>query len=65
MSDTVYVDKAKVIAELRSRELHARADWVDRQLPALIDAHKNYALLQMLGIDVDAAAPGDAVAAQS
>ena len=31
--ETLYVDKAKVIAELRSRQLYARADWVDRELP--------------------------------
>jgi hypothetical protein len=33
MSEPVYVDKAKVIADLRARQLHARADWVDRELP--------------------------------
>jgi hypothetical protein len=36
----VYVDKAKVIAQLRSRQLQARADWVDRELPGLIDTYK-------------------------
>jgi hypothetical protein len=57
MSERAYVDKAKVIADLRSRQLHARADWVDRELPEFIDAYKNSALLKMLGIDLDAMAP--------
>jgi hypothetical protein len=65
MSEPVYVDKAKVIADLRSRQLHARADWVDRELPGLIDTYKNSALLQMLGIDLDAMAPANVVASRS
>jgi hypothetical protein len=28
MGEPVYVDKTKVITQLRSRQLHARADWV-------------------------------------
>jgi hypothetical protein len=54
-----YVDKTMVLAVLRSRQLHARADWVDRELPGLIDIHKNSALLHMLSIDLDAMASGD------
>ena len=65
MSEPVYVDKAKVIAELRSRQLHARADWIDRELPGLIDTYKNSSLLQMLGIDPDAMEPADVVASRS
>jgi hypothetical protein len=65
MSEPAYMDKAKVIAALRSRQLYARADWVDRELPALIDTYKNAALLQMLGIDLDATAPGDVAASRS
>jgi hypothetical protein len=61
MSKPVYVDKAEVLAMLRSRGLYARADWVDRELPALIDAGKNSALLQMLGIDPAAMSSLDAV----
>jgi len=57
MNDTVYVDKARVVAQLRARKLHARTHWVDRQLPGLIDAGKNHSLLQMLGIDLDETAP--------
>jgi hypothetical protein len=65
MSEPVYVDKAKVIAQLRFRQLHARADWVDREFPGLIDTYKNSALLQMLGIELDAMTPGDVVASRS
>jgi hypothetical protein len=65
MSEPVYVDKAKVIAQLRSRQLQARADWVDRELPGLIDTYKNSALLKMLGIDLDAMAPANVVASRS
>jgi hypothetical protein len=53
MTTPVYVEKAKLVAILRSRQLHARADWVDRELPQLVDTYKNSALLQMLGIDPD------------
>ena len=65
MSEPVYVDKAEVIAQLRSRQLHARADWVDRELPGLIDTDKNSAVLQMLGIDLDAMASANVVASRS
>lgn len=65
MSEPVYVDKAEVIAQLRARQSHAKADWVDRELPGLIDTGKSSALLQMLGIDLDAAAPADIVASRS
>ena len=65
MSEPVYADKAKVVAQLRSRQLHAKADWVDRELPGLIDTYKNSALLEMLGIDLDAIAPANVVASRS
>jgi hypothetical protein len=64
MTRPVYVEKTAVVAMLRSRELHARADWVDRELPGLVDTYKNSALFQTLGIDpatmstVDAVPPG-------
>jgi hypothetical protein len=57
MTRPAYIDKARLVAMLRSRKLHARADWVDRELPGLVDTHKNAALLQMLGIDPDAMSP--------
>jgi hypothetical protein len=53
MTRPAYVEKVKVVAMLRSRQLHARADWVDRELPGLVDTYKNSALLQMLGIEPD------------
>jgi hypothetical protein len=61
MGEPVHVNKAEVMAQLRSRQLHARADWVDRELPELIDTYKNSALLKMLGIDLDAMAPANMV----
>ncbi len=54
MSKPVYVDKSKIVAVLRARQLDARADWVDRTLPDLVDVDKNAALFQTLGIDLDA-----------
>jgi hypothetical protein len=47
----MHIDKAEIISALRSRGLNARADWVDRELPGLVDTYKNAALLQTLGID--------------
>jgi len=52
----MYVDKTEIIAALRSRGLDDRADWVDRELPPLVDTRANGSLLQMLGIDLDALA---------
>ena len=52
MSESTYVDKRQVTASLRSRDLHSRADWVERQMPAFIDTVKNAALLRTLGIDL-------------
>ena len=40
-----------MVATLRSRELHRRADWVEKDLPALIDTRLHASLLQTLGID--------------
>ena len=53
----MHIDKAAILSELRSRGLHARADWVDRELPDLVDTYKNSALLQMLGVDPATIAP--------
>jgi len=49
---TVYIAKTEVVATLRTRELHGRADWVEREMPALIDTSRNASLLQTLGIDM-------------
>jgi len=43
-----------VVATLRSRDLHRRADWVEKDLPALIDTTNHASLLRTLGIDADA-----------
>jgi hypothetical protein len=65
MGEPVYVDKAEILAQLRYRQLHARADWVDRSLPALIDTHRSAALLRMLGIDLNRNAGGEVVGSGS
>lgn len=65
MKEARYVDKAKVVTDLRERQLHARADWVDRSLPGLIDTYENASLLQLLGIELDATAPSGLVASRS
>ena len=57
ISRSTFVEKAEVVATLRSMELHGRADWVDRELPEFIDTSKNAALLRTLGIDVAAMSP--------
>jgi hypothetical protein len=38
-------DKRKILQILRDRGLHARAEWVDRQLPERVDLNKNAGLL--------------------
>ena len=55
----MHVDKAEIIAVLRSRGLDARADWVDRQLPQIVDTYQNGALLQLLNIDSATLTPVD------
>lgn len=56
----MHVAKADIIELLRSRGLSERADWVDRQLPDLVDTYENGALLRMLNIDPATLAPVDA-----
>jgi hypothetical protein len=53
MAVATCVKKDVVVATLRSRDLHGRADWVEKELPALIDTARNASLLRTLGIDVD------------
>jgi len=57
MAVVTCVKKTAVVATLRSRDLHGRADWVDREFPTLIDTAKNASLLDTLGINVDALGP--------
>jgi hypothetical protein len=61
MAVATCVKKTLVVATLRARDLQGRADWVDREFPALIDTTKNASLLRTLGINVDTLArtPGD------
>ena len=44
------VDKDKILQILRDRGQHARAQWVDRQLPQRVDLEKNVGLLATLHI---------------
>jgi hypothetical protein len=53
MAVATCVEKTLVVATLRARDLHGRADWVDKELPALIDMASNASLLRTLGINVD------------
>ncbi len=55
----MYIDKSEIVTTLQSRGLQARAGWVERALPHLVDIHKNSALLQMLDIDPAAMSPVD------
>lgn len=43
-----------MVATLRSRDLHRRADWVEKDLPTMIDTYGHASLLRTLGIDADA-----------
>ena len=44
------VDKEMILQTLRDRGEYARAQWVDRQLPQLVDLDKNAGLLATLHI---------------
>jgi len=44
------VDKDKILQILRDRGQHARAQWVDQQLPQRVDLDKNAGLLATLHI---------------
>jgi|tagenome__1003787_1003787.scaffolds.fasta_scaffold16605237_1 hypothetical protein len=45
------VSRAEIVAILRSRGKSARADWFERELPAIVDLGKNRSLLGTLEID--------------
>ncbi|GAA0816623.1 hypothetical protein [Spirilliplanes yamanashiensis] len=47
----IVVGKPAVVAALRGRGLHMRADWVDRELPDRVDATRHTGLFATLGID--------------
>ncbi|WP_213011971.1 hypothetical protein [Paractinoplanes toevensis] len=46
------IAKDVVLAVLRERGLQARADFVDRELPDLIDSDKHGGLLSTLHLDI-------------
>jgi hypothetical protein len=45
------IDRADLIALLRAKGSNAKADWVERQLPLLVDVDVNRALLEILEVD--------------
>jgi hypothetical protein len=47
----MHIDKAEVVAQLRTRGMQDRADWVERELPDVIDTLKNGSLMHLLNID--------------
>lgn len=55
------IEKAEIVEVLRSRGLHDRADWVDRELPSHVDTDRNSSLLRMLQIDPATIAREDSV----
>ena len=56
----VQINRSAIVAILRKRELHARADWVEHTLPAIVDIRRHTGLLATLHID-----PADLTAQQS
>ena len=44
------IEKTVIVAILRQRNLDARADWVERTLPAVIDTNQHTGLLATLHI---------------
>jgi len=56
----VRINRSAIVAILRKRELHARADWVEHTLPAIVDIRRHTGLLATLHID-----PADLTAQQS
>ncbi|WP_127508537.1 hypothetical protein [Actinoplanes solisilvae] len=63
--DTTQVNKAEIVAILRTRGKHARADWFDRELPDIVDVGKNRSLLTTLEIDPADLHPADRVLQQA
>jgi hypothetical protein len=46
------IQKSAIIAKLRERGLDARADWVDRELPDVVDPLRHGGLLATLHLDL-------------
>jgi len=55
----VRINRSAIVAILRKRNLHARADWVEHTLPAIVDIRRHTGLLATLHID-----PADLTARQ-
>ena len=53
------ISKAAVLAALRERGQHARADFVNRELPERIDPARHGGLLATLHLDLDTLADVD------
>ncbi len=53
------VRKSEIVSILRSRGKGARADWFERELPAIVDTGENSSLLATLDIDVNALRSAD------
>jgi hypothetical protein len=45
------IDKRRILDALRRRGQHARAEWVDRELPDRVDTVRNAGLLATLDLD--------------
>jgi hypothetical protein len=45
------IDKRKIVDALRRQGLDSRADWIDRELPDLVDSRKNAGLLATLHLN--------------
>ena len=54
------ISKAVVLAALRERGQHTRAEFVDRELPDSIDPQQHGGLLAMLHLDLTELAEADA-----
>ena len=46
------VERSRIVAVLRERNLDARADWVERTLPEVVDLSRNSGLLSTLNIEL-------------
>jgi hypothetical protein len=47
------VDRSRIVAVLRDRGQHARAEWVERQLPERVDTDQNSSLLATLDLTLE------------
>jgi hypothetical protein len=54
--------KAEIVSVLRSRGLTARADWLQRELPEVVDIVHNRSLMSTLGIEPRTLTEADVVA---